>query len=612
MSEYVGKTNWQLYEIVGPDDMNRIEKRIIELGGEVENVSAPVTSVNLLSSAWTEKDFYFEQSVSTELFEPNVQPIITVDPDTLLQVITDQDCLLCINEQGRLKFRAYGVKKPESSLTIQIAQLFIKLKSGVPTPNFYSNMLGVNPVMDLPLPKQISNLQAEAQEGEQPVINLSWTNPEDENFSGVKIVVKQGFQPNSVDDGTEVYSGSDTSASYTALNWDVTYYFRAFAYNSQNAYNTNTDGAVAAAMPSLLPDQAKSVEFTGNKSKMSITWENPTNPSYKETKVIYKINSQPDSPNDGTTVYTGTGTSTEATGLQDGIIYYFAVYTIGKTGKYRDPVVQQYIPKIYPQYTYTGQHILVKDDADHWRIKFFTSGTLTWLGEDTEIDLFLVGGGGGGKLQSAASGASGGGGGYTKTVKKIRITKNQTIQIVIGAGGTAQTNGGSTSFGDNSVDGGQAGQYNKGGDGGSGGGGGTNTTPVGSEDSKAGDGGSDGKNGNAGISGSVKDPGGNGQGTTTREFGEPDGDLYSGGGGGMAYTGHSSYKAYGGNGGDGDGQISEPKTSTSSTASQSWGRGKGGGGYGGGGGGNWKSDSNSPLSAGAQGIVIIRDTREAA
>lgn len=573
MSEYVGKTNWQLYEIVTPEDMNRIEKRIIELGGEVENVSAPVTSVNLLSSAWTEKDFYFEQSVSTELFEPNVQPIITVDPDTLLQIITDQDCLLCINEQGRLKFRAYGVKKPESSLTIQIAQLFIKLKSGVPTPNFYSNMLGVNPVMDLPLPKQISNLQAEAREGDQPVINLSWTNPEDENFSGVKIVVKQGFQPNSVDDGTEVYNGSDTSASYTAPNWDVTYYFRAFAYNSQNAYNTNTDGAVAAAMPSLLPDQAKSVEFTGNKSKMSITWENPTNPSYKETKVIYKINSQPENPNDGTTVYTGTGTSTEATGLQDGVVYYFAVYTIGKTGKYRDPVVQQYIPEIYPQYSYTGQHTLVKDENDHWRIKFLTSGVLEWLGEDTEIDIFLVGGG-------AAESSSGGGGGYTKTVKKITITKNQRMEITIGAGGVGNSSpGGTTTFGDQFVNGGS------GKNGGSGGGAYGNT-------GKGGDGGSDGNDGGT-ANGSSS---GTGQGSTTREFGESGAELYSGGGGGMG-------ESAGGNGG-----LGTPTIATAGKTSSYYKPGNPGGGYGGGAGGGWGNGAGN----GAQGIVIIRNTREAA
>ena len=580
MSEYVGKTNWQLYEIVTPDDMNRIEKRIIELGGEVENVSAPITSVNLLSSAWTEKDFYFEQSVSTELFEPNVQPIITVDPDTLLQIITDQDCLLCINEQGRLKFRAYGVKKPEYSLTIQIAQLFIKLKSGVPTPNFYSNMLGVNPVMDLPLPKQISNLQAEAQEGEQPIINLSWTNPEDENFSGVKIVVKQGFQPSSVDDGTEVYNGSDTSASYTAPNWDVTYYFRAFAYNSQNAYNTNTDGAVAAAMPSLLPDQAKSVEFTGNKSKMSITWENPTNPSYKETKVIYKIDSQPENPNDGTVVYAGTGTSTEATGLQDGIVYYFAVYTIGKTGKYRDPVVQQYIPKIYPQYTYTGQQTLVKDELEHWRVKFLSSGVLEWLGENQDIDLFIVGGGGAGGRNA------GGGGGYTKTVKKITVTKGQRIQIVIGAGGASYLgNGGSSSFDSYSASGGEAGGMNK--------------------SSKGGDGGS-------GYDGGTF-YGGSGQKKTTREFEDAGADLYAGGGGGMNMVpDRNGYMPSGGVGGSGSPTLAKAGNYDYPSGSR-LAVGRAGGGYGGGGGAGWAA-SSSVLNggAGAQGIIIIRDARESA
>lgn len=609
MSEYVGKTNWQLYEIVGPADMNRIEKRIIELGGEVENVSAPVTTVNLLASAWAEKDFYFEQSVSTHVFEPNVQPIITVDPDTLLQVITDRDCLLCINEQGRIKFRAYGVKKPESSLTIQIAQLFIKLESGVPTPNFYSNMLGVNPVMDLPLSKQITNLQAVAQEGEQPVINLSWTNPDDENFSGVKIVVKQGSQPNSVDDGTEVYNGSEQSATYTAPNWDITYYFRAFAYNSQNAYNTNTDGAVAAAMPSLIPEQAQSVEFVGNKSKMSITWTNPTNPSYKETKVIYKIDSQPENPNDGTVVYTGTGTSTEAAGLQDGVIYYFAVYTIGKTGKYRDPVVQQYIPKIYPMYTYTGQHTLIKDELDHWRVKFLSSGVLTWLSEDAEIDVFLVGGG------ASGSSSGGGGGGYTATHKKVSMSKNQRVQIQVGAGGasgnrSSGNDGGASSFDSFSARGGSS-SHNGGGSGGSGGGGSvTGLTKT------AGAGGTDGGSGGGRASSGAhyrEYSGGSGQGKTTREFGDSGADLYSGGGGGSCrHSGGGSVTGAAGAGGGGTPILAATGRYTGGTISDFFAGGKAGGGYGGGGGGGDSANAvnyGNGGGSGAQGICIIRNAR---
>ena len=56
-----------------------------------------------------------------------------------------------------------------------------------------------------PLPAQVSNMQASTPEGETPSIVFSWTNPQDENFSGMVLIVKEGSAPNSVTDGTQVY-----------------------------------------------------------------------------------------------------------------------------------------------------------------------------------------------------------------------------------------------------------------------------------------------------------------------------------------------------------------------------------------------------------------------
>ena len=52
-----------------------------------------------------------------------------------------------------------------------------------------------------------------------------------------------------------------------------------------------------------------------------------------------------------------------------------------------------------PSYTYTGESQLIDDGDGNWRIKFITSGTLTFndLGNGSSgVDIFLVGGGGGG------------------------------------------------------------------------------------------------------------------------------------------------------------------------------------------------------------------------
>lgn len=440
-----------------------------------------------------------------------------------------------------------------------------------------------------PLPAQVSNMQASTPEGETPTIVFTWTNPEDENFAGMILVIKEGSAPNGVTDGTQVYKGTGTTFTYTeGVQWERTYYGRGFAYNSQDKFQMDATGAIASATPSDVPNQVSDLVLTPNKSSATLTWTNPTQQSYSVTKVIQKIDSDPENPNDGTEVYSGTGTTVTVSNLQDSINYHFAVFAISKSGKYKDPVVKTYTPEIWPKYDYTGQHTLLKDNAKQgwWRIKFLSSGVLTWLSEDSEIDVFLVGGGGGGE-------SAGGGSGYTKTVKKVKLTTGQKINIIIGAGGNKQFSGGITQFDSESVNGGSA-PTNSGQNGGNGGSGGGGYSYI----QAGGNGGSDGAPGQQGTNGgSPANPGGTGQGSTTKEFGEPNGEDYAGGGGG---TGINS----GGSGGKGSPTLATSGSSSISNIKP----GSAGGGYGGGGGGG----ANGNGGNGAQGIVIIRNAREAA
>lgn len=371
-----------------------------------------------------------------------------------------------------------------------------------------------------PLPAQVSNMQASTPEGETPSIVFTWTNPSDENFAGMVLIVKEGSAPNSVTDGVQVYKGTGTTFTYTeGVQWEHTYFARGFAYNSQNKFQLDATGAIASATPSDVPNPVSGLKLEGNKGNATLTWTNPTQQSLQEVRVIQKIDSAPANPNDGTQVYSGTGTSCTVSNLQDSIYYYFAVYAIAKNGKYKEPAVKDYIPEIYPKYSYTGNHTLVKDENNHWRIKFLSSGVLEWLSEDAQIDVFLVGGGAGGNNYG------GGGGGYTKTVKIITLVKGQRVQIEVGAGGAAYANGGTSSFDSNAVNGGN------GNNGGSGGGGYAKDDGKHYGYANGGDGGSDGAGGQAGK-GSDPKSGGSGQGSTTKEFGDSGADLYSGGNGG--------------------------------------------------------------------------------
>lgn len=212
-----------------------------------------------------------------------------------------------------------------------------------------------------------------------------------------------------------------------------------------------------------------------------------------------------------------------------------------------------------PKFTYTGQY----NQRDDGVVELLTSGTIVFLNPAT-IDLFLVGGGGagGGGVTGSSGSRSGGDGGDTIF---------STLLTAKGGGGGGGTTGNTKKQG------------------GSGGGAASYSSTEASSSFGATAGGVDGSDGTPSTKPSYnKNLLGKGQGSTTREFGEADGKLYSGGGGGGGSIGafEFSYKngAAGGAGGGGAGgnvSSSIPKRSYPGEAGtpNSGGGGGGGGAY---------------------------------
>lgn len=211
----------------------------------------------------------------------------------------------------------------------------------------------------------------------------------------------------------------------------------------------------------------------------------------------------------------------------------------------------------FPQFTYTGTYASIDDGNGNWRIKFLTSGTFIPT-SNLNVDIFAVGGGGSCHSISSTGRQAGGGGGYTQTVTSQALTGGASYAVTVGSGGS-NANGGSSSFGEliTALGGNMGVSYKEGGDGGSGGAGCSDSSGTASAI-----GGSDGYDGE---DGQMAGDGGAGQrttgvGTTTREFGEITGALYSGGGagspgtwpggaGGGGATGQDGAKNTGGGGG---------------------------------------------------------------
>lgn len=222
----------------------------------------------------------------------------------------------------------------------------------------------------------------------------------------------------------------------------------------------------------------------------------------------------------GAKISGATGASYTKAGLTTAGAYTLYCVVANKAGTVTSRVATLTVSSSQPTFTYTGAAALTRENTYDWRLTLKTSGTLkfTSFGKGNgSVQLFVVGGGG----ASGDSMSGGGGGGYTNTAT-VTAAKNTNYTITIGAGGTATSGaGGATSALGLSAAGGAGGVDPDGGNGGSGGGG-AHWNPFW--------GGSNGSNG--GGNGDNGSDGGRGQGTTTRAFGESNGELYAGGGGG--------------------------------------------------------------------------------
>ena len=194
-------------------------------------------------------------------------------------------------------------------------------------------------------------------------------------------------------------------------------------------------------------------------------------------------------------------------------------------------------------FTFTGvkgtDYEIVQDDGTvipegdygkykNWKAKVFTTITVTPK-KDCEIDVFEAGAGGGASNRNYDNA---GGGGYTMTKKNVKLTAGTEYQITIGAGGPRGSKGGFTSGFGVTAAGGDNGDSTGAGSG-QAGHGGSGGAPF--HDSGKQKGAVDGNDASGGAyqkagQGQRNRPGPNGETGSTREFGEPDGDLYCSGG----------------------------------------------------------------------------------
>lgn len=127
------------------------------------------------------------------------------------------------------------------------------------------------------LPDPITNL---AVQNAVRKYTLSWKNPVGENFAGVYVVMNETHIPESKEDGTLIYEGTQESYESGIVEGGKSYYIRLFTYNSEGMIQEGGEGTSIVATPTTYPEKPDSE----SEYKLTQTYEGNTNTTWTAPK----------------------------------------------------------------------------------------------------------------------------------------------------------------------------------------------------------------------------------------------------------------------------------------------------------------------------------------
>ncbi|MBT6254222.1 hypothetical protein HOI83_03260, partial [Candidatus Uhrbacteria bacterium] len=153
-------------------------------------------------------------------------------------------------------------------------------------------------LIDLP-PTNVVGFVAAA--GDEQV-GLTWTNPPDLDFASVSLRFKLGSAPTSITDGTEIYSGTDSSYLHTALTNGTEYFYTIFAIDAGgNVSSGASDSATpVGTAPPIIVTPTTSLTISNlqvtsiTQTSATVTWV--TSRAADSTAVIVGIGTFSDTP----------------------------------------------------------------------------------------------------------------------------------------------------------------------------------------------------------------------------------------------------------------------------------------------------------------------------
>ena len=197
-----------------------------------------------------------------------------------------------------------------------------------------------------PSPANIIDFVVTAEGGH---IVLTWKNPTDPDFAGVKIVKKTTGFPIGPNDGEMVYDGADVSATDMKVTNGVTYYYSAFSYD---AFKNYASGAIASetssgALDKNPPGSVIQFSATPGNNRILLQWTNPTDLDFQGVRIMRKTTGFPTQTTDGDLAYLGHDTSVLDSNLQNDVTYYYSAFSYDVANNFADGIPATATPSAF-------------------------------------------------------------------------------------------------------------------------------------------------------------------------------------------------------------------------------------------------------------------------
>jgi len=192
-----------------------------------------------------------------------------------------------------------------------------------------------------------------------------------------------------------VTTGDILPVQFTGLTNNTTYYGKIFTVNFKGRINNRADLTYCSAYPTNIPSKITNFTLSGSEFTVSLSWTNPTSNVYSKTIIVQKNGSAPTSLTDGTQVYSGTGTSTTITDLDELTTYYYAAFAVNSSNGYASG---------FPTKSYTTPSAIPAEPTTWQLSKAITSSSSTWTADPTKwYRIWVIGASGTGSYYTSGS-----------------------------------------------------------------------------------------------------------------------------------------------------------------------------------------------------------------